>query len=105
MVTVCHPSQGLIWLGGNNQYTGGVFVWTDATPFTYTRWYAHQPDGRTPTGLPEHCLVINFMDPEMWDDDDCFDRGVPSSANTGSTTRRQVQAPFCDAAVSESTVM
>jgi hypothetical protein len=42
--------KGLIWLGGNNQYTGGVFVWTDATPFTYTRWYAHQPDGKTPTG-------------------------------------------------------
>jgi hypothetical protein len=31
--------------------------------------------------------------------------GVPSSANTGSTTRRQVQAPFCDAGISESTVM
>ncbi len=41
---VC-SSQGLIWLGGNNHYTGGVFVWTDATPFTYTRWYT--PISRT----------------------------------------------------------
>jgi hypothetical protein len=35
-------------------------VWTDGTPITFTKWAKGQPDGKTPQGDPEHCLVTNF---------------------------------------------
>ena len=69
--TTTFVPQGLMWLGGNNEFSNGVWVWTDGTPITYTKWAKGQPDGKTPQGAPEHCLVTNFEAKEHWDDDDC----------------------------------
>ena len=43
----------------------GKFSWTDGTPWTFESWAGNQPDGNG------NCLVFNFVNPGIWDDNSC----------------------------------
>ncbi len=51
---VRRASQEHLWIGLSDAGSEGVWVWTDATAASYTRWLSGQPDG----GIGENHVVI-----------------------------------------------
>jgi len=47
---------------------GGIWCWTDGTPFNYTFWGKGQPSGKSGRGLPEDRLLMMYRDKGEWND-------------------------------------
>ncbi|KAM4611393.1 ladderlectin-like [Polymixia lowei] len=62
------------WLGGSDAAQEGVWLWSDGERFSYTNWGKGEPNN---SGKDQHCLVMNFRDVKLWDDEHC-DRTFPS---------------------------
>ncbi|XP_015224405.1 PREDICTED: ladderlectin-like [Cyprinodon variegatus] len=45
------------WVGGNDAAKDGVWMWTDGSRFSYTRWGKGEPNN---TGGRESCMEINL---------------------------------------------
>ena len=55
---------GHAWVGLNDIDQEGMFVWTDGSPNTYTRFDANQPDNRAGN---EHCVLMKYQDGNFMD--------------------------------------
>ncbi|XP_036390988.1 ladderlectin-like [Megalops cyprinoides] len=44
------------WIGGHDAVEEGQWLWSDGSPFLYTKWTPRQPDNHN----EEDCLCINY---------------------------------------------
>ncbi|KAF6720761.1 Ladderlectin [Oryzias melastigma] len=58
------------WIGGSDAQEERVWLWTDASAFSYTNWCPGEPND---LGGSQHCLQMNFSHEKCWDDAVCSD--------------------------------
>ncbi|KAM4737368.1 galactose-specific lectin nattectin-like isoform 1-T2 [Anableps anableps] len=52
------------WIGGYDAVAEKSWLWSDGSPFEFTRWYVNQPDNAKGN---QHCLEINYFG-HYWND-------------------------------------
>ena len=50
-----------LWIGLTDRTTEGVFLWTTGEPFSYTRWYAGEPNDGGGLQTPEDYVAMNWQ--------------------------------------------
>ncbi|XP_043932536.1 lectin-like [Protopterus annectens] len=57
------------WIGGKRKW--GRFVWTDHSPWTYSKWVPGEPNN---AGYVEQCVEMNWSYVGRWNDCKCYNR-------------------------------
>ena len=68
IISSLHSDSVYLWLGGTDADEEGNWIWTDGTPFNYTRWYSGEGAG----GITQNCLAL-YTNYEQWYDYECFE--------------------------------
>ncbi|XP_047454786.1 ladderlectin-like [Mugil cephalus] len=76
-----HMIQRMIWtrthsypetfIGGSDCQQERLWLWSDGTPFRYSKWCPGEPNNHSTT---QHCIRINFGASKCWDDVQCHVR-------------------------------
>ncbi|XP_013885801.1 ladderlectin [Austrofundulus limnaeus] len=63
------------WIGGYDATEEGVWLWSDGSLMTFTKWCPGEPNNGY--GGRQHCLQMNYSGRKCWDDHLCNTR-LPS---------------------------
>ena len=83
VLVVCYVCYGVLWCGGSMLWAmyimlcwvlgwgEGNWIWTDGTPFNFTKWNSGEGAG----GITQNCLALYTLSghDERWYDRECFE--------------------------------